>query len=232
MARIVEFELRHSLREEEAIDAMFDMLNEFEDGDDFDELDWDDDQHMAFFANEALEVEIYVGPRHLEVYAEIYNADYSERDFERDIREDLVAFFDVEEDRGRGGRRVREDRPRRDRGPGAVRVREERAESMAQDREEAHAETGNALPFRRRRSSGRARRMVREDSTKRRARREQRASQDRMDVVASRGRVRDDREDQVVSAQETSSGGFSWFWFLVIVGILGAAGYVVFAMLN
>lgn len=122
MAEIIEFELEHDLDYDDAVEVVYEMLDEYYENDDFDDLEWDEDEEMAYLANEAMEVEIYVDDGFLEVHAEIYDRDMSPRQVERDLRNDLMEFFEVEE------------RPRRRRS-GAP-----RSKSSGRDRRSEHNE--------------------------------------------------------------------------------------------
>lgn len=101
MAEEIEFELEHDLDYEDAVEVIYEMLDAYYENDDFDELEWDEDEGMAFLGNEAMEVEIYVDDELLEVWAEIYDEDMSPREVKRNLRNDLMEFFEVEEERPR-----------------------------------------------------------------------------------------------------------------------------------
>lgn len=117
MGEVIEFELEHDLDYDEAVECVYDMLDEYYDNDDFDELEWDEDDETAYLANEAMEIEIYVEDDVIEVWAEIYDRDMDPDRVERDLRNDLMEFFDIEE----RPRRARRSAPPRRKSSGRAR---------------------------------------------------------------------------------------------------------------
>ncbi|TNE47375.1 MAG: hypothetical protein EP343_19565 [Deltaproteobacteria bacterium] len=106
----LEFSLEQDLEYDDAIESMFSLLDFFAESDSFDEVEWDDEEEVAFVANEDLEVEITLNEGAIDVFAQIYADDLSKHEIRRNLEEDISRHFGLERSRRSRKRNWREDR--------------------------------------------------------------------------------------------------------------------------
>lgn len=101
----LEFSIEQNLDYDDAIESMFALLDFFEESDDFDEIEWDDEEEVAFLANDDLEVEIALSDGFLDVYVQIYVPDLTRREIRSNLEEDIHEHFGLRDRSARGRRR-------------------------------------------------------------------------------------------------------------------------------
>lgn len=107
-----EFSLRHDLHLEEAEECLFDLLDDFEDHEEFDAIEWDDRKGIAFLSNDDMEVEISVDDQEVGVWASLLEPALARRrdEIQEDLEGSIREFFGLGRPRrrsqsSRGGRR-------------------------------------------------------------------------------------------------------------------------------
>jgi TM2 domain-containing membrane protein YozV len=90
-----EFSLEHDLYFDDAEEALFDLLDFYEDHDDFDEIDYDDRKNIAYLSNNDMEVEIELEDEEVVVWFKIHSPSLRRRagEIEADIEENIRDFF-------------------------------------------------------------------------------------------------------------------------------------------
>jgi TM2 domain-containing membrane protein YozV len=90
-----EFSLEHGLYFEDAEEALFDLLDYYEDEDDFDEIDYDDRKSTAYLSNDDLEVEIELDDEEVSVWFKIHAPSLRREagDIEADLEDNVRDFF-------------------------------------------------------------------------------------------------------------------------------------------
>ncbi len=88
-----QFSIEQDLELEEATEAMFELLDFFEENDNFDEIEWDEEEEVAFLANDDLEVEIALSEGYIDVSVNILAPDLTRKMIRRNLVEDINKHF-------------------------------------------------------------------------------------------------------------------------------------------
>lgn len=196
--REFEFTIDHSLRYDDSVDAMFELLDQFEERDDFDDIEWDEDEEIAYLENDDIEIEIALDDGFLEVYVNIHS-DLDPRDIEDELHSDIGQFFET----GRSRRPRRRERPRR-------------SNASAPPQRSSREETSE-------RSGGRRRRRKSGGGSS-----ESGGSRWAPEETPEQARAKEEANKPVKAAEEAKpeeakKGGFPWLWVIIILAALGGA---------
>lgn len=100
-----QFVMEQNLRYNDAVAAMFDLLDFFDESDSFDDIEWDADNDAAFVANEDMEVELVLNEGSIEVFVVLHAPDLRKHQIQSNLTKDIGQFFGVKRRASAGSHR-------------------------------------------------------------------------------------------------------------------------------
>ena len=96
MSERLEFKVKHDLSFDDAVEAVFRLLDIFDRGGEFEVIDWNEEENVGFVENEDVSISFTVDDNYLYVKAEIFNNSFHPEELRELLDRDInKAFEDV-----------------------------------------------------------------------------------------------------------------------------------------